>query len=794
MSDDLEMLGEIVKEFVVEAEELVEKLVGDFVTLEKQPDDGELLQEVFRTAHTLKGMASFLGFDGITKLSHRMEDVLNKLRRGEMALSSGMMDVLLEGMDRLRLLVEEVKEHRKEVSDVSDVVERLRGVLEDGMASEGPVNEVEDDGADTIEAEAGEDASSGETEVWEEASLQEGDGEPAVVPGSGEPVAELIQSAPEEEEEEDAGDTMDVDAFSEEMAEILQDFIVETEEIVEKLDQDLVTLEGRPDDLDLLNEIFRSAHTIKGTSSFLGFTQMTQLTHLAEDVLNKLRKGELNVNADRMDALLEAADAIKMLLDRIKEHNLEKVDMSHVVAMLEGTMTEGDAPAAKVEQASAQADAETDKTEGKKSAPQKAKRTAKGASKKSAESVKASSAKAPGKSSADQTVRVDVDRLDNLMNWVGELSLEKNRLNRLTSLFEGVKDVEELSDQLSDVNAKMAFITTELQTAVMKTRMLPVGKVFGKFPRMVRDLARDAGKQIDLRISGEDTELDKSVVEEIGDPLVHLIRNSVDHGVEMPADRVKAGKPEKGTVKLWAEHEGNHIIIAIEDDGKGMDPEVLKKKAIEKGVLDAADAERMSDRDAWNLIFAPGFSTAAKVTNVSGRGVGMDVVKTNVAKLNGIIDIDSELGVGTKIAIKLPLTLAIVNGLLVQVSDETYIIPLVSVMETVRPQPEQMSTINGRDVIRLRDQVLPLLRFDEVYDVFRDNGHMDIPYVVVVALAEKQIGLAVDDLMGQEEVVIKTLGKYLGDMKGIAGSAILGDGRVRLIVDVGDLMRMGKEG
>jgi len=310
---------------------------------------------------------------------------------------------------------------------------------------------------------------------------------------------------------------------------------------------------------------------------------------------------------------------------------------------------------------------------------------------------------------------------------------------------------------------------------------------------MVRDLARDAGKQIDLQISGEETELDKSVVEEIGDPLVHLIRNAVDHGVEMPADRAKAGKPEKGTVKLWAEHQGNHIVIAIEDDGKGMDPEVLKKKAIEKGILAEADAERMSDRDAWNLIFAPGFSTAAKVTSVSGRGVGMDVVKTNVAKLNGIIDIDSELGVGTKILIKLPLTLAIVNGLLVKVSDEIYIIPLVSVLETVRPQPEQMSTINGREVIRLRDHVLPLLRFDEVYNVPRNNGHMDIPYVVVVALADKQIGLAVDDMMGQEEVVIKTLGKYLGDMQGIAGSAILGDGRVRLIVDVADLVRMGKE-
>ncbi len=790
MSDDLEMLGEIVEEFVVEAEELVEKLDGDFVTLEKQPEDGELLNEVFRTAHTLKGMASFLGFEQITKLAHRMEDVLNKLRRGEMAISPGMMDVLLLGLDRLRTLVEEVKEHQKDVSDVSDVVEKLQGVLEDSTASEesseAVVNEVEDDGAETIEAEPGEDASSGETEVREEASLQEGDGEPVVVQGSEEPVAELIQSAPEEEEEEDAGDTMDVDAFSEEMAEILQDFIVETEEIIEKLDQNLVALEGRPDDLDLLNEIFRSAHTIKGTSSFLGFTQMTRLTHRAEDVLNKLRKGELSVNADRMDALLEAADAIKMLLDRIKEQNLEKVDLSHVMAMLEGTMTEqGGAPVV-LEEKTSEAEPEPEKPVDKEPA-------ARGSAKKAPEKAKSSPPKMSGKSVTDQTVRVDVDRLDNLMNWVGELSLEKNRLNRITSLFEGAEDVEELSGQLNDVNAKMAFITTELQTAVMKTRMLPVGKVFGKFPRMVRDLARDAGKQIDLRISGEETELDKSVVEEIGDPLVHLIRNAVDHGIGTPADRAQAGKPEKGTVKLWAEHQGNHIVIAIEDDGKGMDPEVLKKKAIEKGVLNEADAERMSDRDAWNLIFAPGFSTAAKVTNVSGRGVGMDVVKTNVAKLNGIIDIDSELGAGTRITIKLPLTLAIVNGLLVKVSDETYIIPLVSVMETVRPQSEQMSTINGREVIRLRDQVLPLLRFDEVYDVPRNNGHMDIPYVVVVAVADKQIGLAVDDLMGQEEVVIKTLGKYLGDMQGIAGSAILGDGRVRLIVDVADLVRMGKE-
>jgi two-component system chemotaxis sensor kinase CheA len=764
MSDDLEMLGEIMEEFVVEAEELVEKLDGDFVTLEKQPDDGELLNEVFRTAHTLKGMASFLGFEQITKLAHRMEDVLNKLRRGEMAISPGMMDVLLLGLDRLRTLVEEVKEHQKDVSDVSDVVEKLQGVLEDSTASEA----VSEESSEAVVNEV------------------EDDGEPEVAQGSEEPVAELIQSAPEEEEEEDAGDTMDVDAFSEEMTEILQDFIVETEEIIEKLDQDLVTLEGRPDDLDLLNEIFRSAHTIKGTSSFLGFTQMTRLTHRAEDVLNKLRKGELNVNADRMDALLEAADAIKMLLDRIKEQNLEKVDLSHVMAMLEGTMTEqGGAPAVREEKTS-EAEPEPGKPGDKKPAAQ-------GSAKKAPEKTKSSPRKMPGKSVTDQTVRVDVDRLDNLMNWVGELSLEKNRLNRITSLFEGAEDVEELTGQLNDVNAKMAFITTELQTAVMKTRMLPVGKVFGKFPRMVRDLARDAGKQIDLRISGEDTELDKSVVEEIGDPLVHLIRNAVDHGVEMPADRAKAGKPEKGTVKLWAEHQGNHIVIAIEDDGKGLDPEVLKKKAIEKGVLTEADAERMSDRDAWNLIFAPGFSTATKVTNVSGRGVGMDVVKTNVAKLNGIIDIDSELGAGTKITIKLPLTLAIVNGLLVQVSEETYIIPLVSVMETVRPQSEQMSTINGRDVIRLRDHVLPLLRFDEVYDVPRNNGHMGIPYVVVVALADKQIGLAVDDLMGQEEVVIKTLGKYLGDMQGIAGSAILGDGRVRLIVDVADLVRMGKE-
>ena len=327
----------------------------------------------------------------------------------------------------------------------------------------------------------------------------------------------------------------------------------------------------------------------------------------------------------------------------------------------------------------------------------------------------------------------------------------------------------------------------------MKTRMLPIAKVFNKFPRMIRDLSRDLGKQIDLEISGEETELDKSIVEEIGDPLVHIIRNSCDHGIEDPETRKAMGKPEKGLVQLKAYNEGNHIVVEIVDDGKGLDADMLKAKSIEKGIITEREADAMSEKEAFGLIFKPGFSTAAKVTNVSGRGVGMDVVKTNIEKLNGIIDIESEVGKGTVMKLKIPLTLAIIQSLLVGTQEEFYAIPLASVLETVRVPIDDIYTIDGKNVLRLRDEVLSLVRLSDVFGVEKVFDGGDHTYVVIIGVAEAKLGIIVDTLVGQEEIVIKSMGDYLQNIPGIAGATIRGDGRVTLIIDVGAMMEMAKD-
>jgi two-component system chemotaxis sensor kinase CheA len=547
------------------------------------------------------------------------------------------------------------------------------------------------------------------------------------------------------------------------MQDLVQDFILETEEIIEALDHDLVELETRKDDLDLLNKIFRGAHTMKGASSFLGFDKMSSVTHHAEEILNKLRKNEITVTPGIMDILLEFVDSTKTIVSDIKEgtNNADVTDLINRLKLAnDGKLPDsGGRPAA---------------GGGVSAAPQK-----------NVEQVKKAAM------SIEQTIRVDVSRLDSLMNLVGELVLSRNRIGQISGDLEKKFEGEFLIEQLMETTSQIGLITTELQLAVMKTRMVPIGKVFNKFPRMVRDLCRDMGKDVDLVISGEETELDKSVVEEIGDPLIHMIRNSVDHGVEHPDVRRKKGKPDKGTVNLSAYHEGNHIVVEIKDDGAGMDAEVLKMKAVEKGVITADEAKNMDPEAAYGLVFKPGFSTAAKITDVSGRGVGMDVVKTNIEKLNGIINIESELGVGTRFRLKLPLTLAIIQALLVDISGEIFAIPLVSVIETVRIKETEIHSFEGRDVLKLRDSVLSLIRLDEIYEL-QESLDDDI-YVVVVGLAEKRLGFVVNKLVGQEEIVIKSLGDYLSGNEGIAGATIMGDGRVRLIIDVAGVMEIAQK-
>ncbi len=648
-----------------------------------------------------------------------------------------------------------------------------------------------------------------------------------------------------------------------EFQEILQDFLVEAFELVEKLDEDLVELESNPEDLELLNGIFRVAHTVKGASSFLNFDVLTHLTHHMEDVLNRARHGELKITPDVMDVILESVDLMKALLEKIRDTSSDDgIDVAACVARLDkitGGTGEVETPAGSapveeevVEEESAESESDEDEIDYENMDPDeieaeierllaqrqeedRKKREAKIAagekvpvmpdeepqeetpkeekSPKKTPPPKATPATTPAPSqtsstsSADpkaaaparktpaaveQTIRVDVKRLDHLMNLIGELVLAKNRLIKINDDVEERYEGEEFLEELNQVVSIVSLVTTDLQIAVMKTRMLPVGKVFNKFPRMIRDLSRELNKKIELVISGEDTELDKSIVEEIGDPLVHIIRNSCDHGIETPEERLAKGKPETGTITLKAYNEGNQIVIQIDDDGKGLDPEMLKRKSLEKGIISEKEADQMSDKEAYTLIFKPGFSTAAAVTNVSGRGVGMDVVKTNIEKLNGIIDIDSEIGKGTSMKLKIPLTLAIIQALLVGVQEEHYAIPLASVLETVRISKDEIYTVEGKSVMRLRDEVLSLVHIGDIFEVERILDSSDFAYVVVLGLGTSKLGLIVDTLVGQEEIVIKSLGDYLKGIEGIAGATIRGDGGVTLIVDVVALMDMAR--
>ncbi len=376
------------------------------------------------------------------------------------------------------------------------------------------------------------------------------------------------------------------------------------------------------------------------------------------------------------------------------------------------------------------------------------------------------------------------------MNLVGELVLGRNRLAQIAFDLGQENEGLALARELAATSAQIDFVTTELQMAVMKTRMIPVAKVFNRLPRLVRDLMKETGKQVDLQVSGEETELDKTIIEELTDPLIHILRNAVDHGIETPEVREKAGKPVMGTVKVSAEHEGNHIVIRIEDDGKGMDAEKLKAKAVEKGLITEVQSREMSVAEAYNLVFIPGFSMAANVTNISGRGVGMDVVRTNIGRLKGIIEITSGIGKGSVFTIKLPLTLAIIQALLVQSGKETFSLPLGSVLEVVRVKSSDITTIHGREVIRLRDSVLPIARLERVLNVATRGNGTEWIYVVVVGVAEKKLGIIVDGLTGQKEVVIKSMGAYLHEVHGIAGSTILGDGRVIMILDIGEFMNL----
>lgn len=713
--------------------------------------------------------------------------------------------------------------------------------------------------------------------------------------------------------------------------EILQDFLVEAGEILELLSEQLVELESRPDDMNLLNAIFRGFHTVKGGAGFLQLNELVECCHIAENVFDILRKGERRVDSELMDVVLEALDSVNSMFTEVRERtdltpatpellaalarlaepagndaamsddalaesepqveqaagDITDSEFEQLLGVLDGASAQapsaasGDeitddefealldqlhgkgqfaapevaaapvaavapvpaassdeitddefeslldqlhgkgqfvppaapaaaAPAAKTEAAGAPSGDITDDEfealldqlhgKGKFVEPEAIKPvapTAKPAepAKPAAKPVaKAESAKAPAApaaapaaekaappSEAETTVRVDTARLDEIMNMVGELVLVRNRLVRL-----GASSADEA---MSKAVSNLDVVTADLQTAVMKTRMQPIKKVFGRFPRLVRDLARQLKKEINLELVGEETDLDKNLVEALADPLVHLVRNAVDHGIEMPEEREASGKQRGGKVILSAEQEGDHILLSISDDGKGMDADQLRAKAVEKGLLDKDAAERLNEFECYNLIFAPGFSTKTEISDVSGRGVGMDVVKTKISQLNGTVNVFSVKGQGSKIVIKVPLTLAIMPTLMVMLANQAFAFPLVNVNEIFHLDLSRTNVVDGQEVVIVRDKALPLFYLKRwlignAAHVEQGEGH-----VVILTVGSQRIGFVVDQLVGQEEVVIKPLGKMLQGTPGMSGATITGDGRIALILDVPSMLK-----
>ncbi len=595
-------------------------------------------------------------------------------------------------------------------------------------------------------------------------------------------------------------------------SEIVKDFLVESYENLDRLDRELVGLEKDPNDAPALASVFRTIHTIKGTCGFLGFNKLEKVAHVGENLLTRLRDGQLKLNPVITTALLGMVDAVRQMLSQIETAGQEgERDDTKLIATLTRLQQLPEAPvktatvaaparstseaavppnigdilieragvtAAEVQLAAAQQREGDPRHMGEilveKGAAQPADIV---------EALRVQQASRTQTTVSDSTIRVDVGLLDKVMNLVGELVLARNQILQFANR---MKDTSFLA-----ASQRLNLITTELQEGVMKTRMQPIGNIWGQFPRTVRDVALGCHKEISIEMEGKETELDKTIIEAIKDPLTHLVRNSVDHGIELPEDRVKAGKDRTGRLILRAFHEGGQVNIEISDDGAGLNAERIRKKAVERAVITAEQATRMTEREIFNLIFLPGFSTAEKVTNVSGRGVGMDVVKTNVEKIGGTVDVQSTLGRGTTVRVKIPLTLAIIPALVVTCSGDRYAIPQVSLLELVRLEADKVAKgiemVQGAPVHRLRGRLLPLVYLTRVLDLpgVEDPRaqNRDAVNIVVLQAEGRQFGLVVDQINDTEEIVVKPLGKQLKGVNTFAGATIMGDGKVALILD-----------
>ena len=657
--------------FLEESKEHLEILNQRLLELEKDSGNINALNEIFRAAHTLKGMSSTMGFDDLADLTHHMENVLSDLKEGILPVNSTVIDTIFQCFDRLQMIIDNIQANGSGETDNSDLINILENIKTGNFEA-----------AAIIEKEI--------------------------------PVPILMPT-------EENSSSQESFAFNEYDITVLKEAV------------------SRDFKIYNIKVAIDQGCLMKSVRAFMVFKAVEEDGEIIKSLppAQDLDEGKFDNDFEILLISTVAADALEKRLGNISEINVLYIReinidvLSTKPVMVNGVNNFSKSPS--------------------------------------------DTPDSPRSHKAKQTVRVDIDRLDNLMNLVGELVMHKGRLEQI-----GFSNkISELNETIEQIDR----ISTDLQAVVMKVRMVPIEQVFNRFPRMVRDLARDLNKEVDFLIEGKETELDRTVIDEIGDPLVHLLRNAIDHGLESSQERLKKGKSQQGTVILRARHEGNNVYIEVEDDGGGIDTDRVMAKAVEKGLLTSREVEQLSREEAIELLFNPGFSTAQNVTDISGRGVGLDVVKTKIESLSGEIFVDSKPGQGTRFRIKLPLTLAIIQALMVSVQDELYAIPLSSVDETTMITASDIKMVQNQEVIMLRGSVLPLYRLGNLLSVPGQSDSDDM-YVVVVRKAERQIGLVVDSLIGQQEIVIKSLGRLLGGIPGLAGAIVAGDGHVRLILDI----------
>ncbi|MEA3333573.1 MAG: Hpt domain-containing protein [Pseudomonadota bacterium] len=591
---------------------------------------------------------------------------------------------------------------------------------------------------------------------------------------------------------------------------MLPDFIVETREHLEDMEDNLLAFDTNSDKREALDDIFRSIHTIKGSAEYLGIERIAKLTHNLENLLYQLRQNELTINREIIDLLMSGWDRITLLTDNLEQNQIEQapiddllgriqlIDGSSKTSAINETTTDNEEPEAEIESPEIKSEETTLKEENKA--------LLKGTDRRNLDDQKRRrQSDKVNEKTLKQSIRVDAGKIDALMNQVGELVVSRAGFTQLLSDMQTLQDelkqkfkldlremrqLSGMTTRLSEATALFGLVTNELQEEVMKVRMLPISQLFNRYPRLVFDLVRDSDKQVELDIHGEDTELDKMVIEEISDPLIHIIRNAIDHGIESKAERLEKGKPEAGTIRLKAYHEGNHVVIEIMDDGRGLDLNRIKEKALTGKFASLNELEEMSPREITGLIMKPGFSTADSVTHISGRGVGMDVVRKNIEKLNGTIEIETTPGASMHFRIKIPLTLAIIPALRIKAGLELFTIPLSTVEETLRISQNEISTIEGAEVMTFRGSTLPLITLTDLFSLGKSSNDPQWIFVVVVSTGMKRMGLIVDSLLGQEEIVIKPLEDYIQEKSGFSGATILGDGRISLILDVYELINL----